>query len=174
MKLVLKDGIDIREIDFDRTDESLKMKFDGEESEFQIEPLNNGRFLLKLADQGLKGYAVRVKNQIFVRALGRHWVFEDVTEQAEQGDISGSGIKIDNVISPMPGTVIKVMVKEGEIVKTGQPLAIVEAMKMENQVVAPMDAVVKEVLVEAGQQVGAGEVLIEFKEPESDEESSSA
>ncbi len=60
------------------------------------------------------------------------------------------------VRAPMQGTILRVKVKPGDKVKAGQVLAVLEAMKMENDIVAPRDGVVKEVLVQPGQTVQAG------------------
>jgi len=63
-------------------------------------------------------------------------------------------------IAPMPGKVVKVNVKDGEAVKRGQALLVLEAMKMEQTTTSPDDGVVKQVLVREGDQVTAGQVLI--------------
>ena len=65
--------------------------------------------------------------------------------------------------SGMPGKIVKVMVAAGDEVKEGDPLLIMEAMKMENEMRASKDCVVKEVLVEAGQNVEGGSKLIVFE-----------
>ncbi|WP_405063244.1 acetyl/propionyl-CoA carboxylase subunit alpha [Kribbella sp. NBC_01505] len=64
-----------------------------------------------------------------------------------------------SLVAPMPGTVIRVGVQVGEVVKQGQPLLWLEAMKMEHTIAAPADGVVGELNVEAGQQVEVGAVL---------------
>jgi biotin carboxyl carrier protein len=64
--------------------------------------------------------------------------------------------------APMPGLVVRVSVSEGDRVETGQSVAIVEAMKMENDLRAENDGVVARVLVEAGQPVEKGAVLVEL------------
>ncbi|MFI5734417.1 acetyl/propionyl/methylcrotonyl-CoA carboxylase subunit alpha [Kribbella sp. NPDC051587] len=65
-----------------------------------------------------------------------------------------------SLVAPMPGTVIRVGVQVGEVVKQGQPLLWLEAMKMEHTIAAPADGVVGELAVEAGQQVEVGAVLV--------------
>lgn len=59
----------------------------------------------------------------------------------------------DSVKSPMPGTVVKVLAKEGDNVKAGDILATLESMKMEYQIKATHDSVIGKVLIEAGQFV---------------------
>jgi acetyl-CoA/propionyl-CoA carboxylase, biotin carboxylase, biotin carboxyl carrier protein len=65
----------------------------------------------------------------------------------------------DAVVSPMQGTVLEVRVAEGEQVRAGQVLCIVEAMKMENEIGAHRDGVVTGLSVEAGQPVDIGQVI---------------
>ncbi|WP_203292230.1 biotin/lipoyl-containing protein, partial [Maricaulis parjimensis] len=67
------------------------------------------------------------------------------------------------VVSPMPGLVVTVEVTEGQEVKTGEPLIIVEAMKMENVLRAETDGIIKSVKVQAGNSVAADELMIEFE-----------
>lgn len=66
------------------------------------------------------------------------------------------------VNSPLPGVIIEVSVKEGQSVKRGQKVAVLEAMKMENDILAPQDGVIGKVLVNKGDSVleGAGIVTI--------------
>lgn len=63
----------------------------------------------------------------------------------------------------IPGTVIKILVNEGDEIKENQPLIILEAMKMETNVLSPRDGKVARVLVEEGAQVEAGELIVELE-----------
>mmetsp|Transcript_9348 Transcript_9348/g.17918 ORF Transcript_9348/g.17918 Transcript_9348/m.17918 type:complete len:241 (-) Transcript_9348:237-959(-) len=67
------------------------------------------------------------------------------------------------VLSPMPGLVYSVNVKEGQEVSIGEEVAVVEAMKMQNALQAPSNGVVKTVLVNAGESVDADQILIELE-----------
>ena len=64
--------------------------------------------------------------------------------------------------SPMPGTVVRVMVEDGASVTRGQPLMVVEAMKMEHTIAAPADGVVERVNFRPGDLVSEGAELIAF------------
>ena len=66
-------------------------------------------------------------------------------------------------VSPMPGTILKVNVKEGDQVKAGDSVVILEAMKMENDITAPKDGVVKKLFVFEKQAVAKGEALFEVE-----------
>lgn len=73
-----------------------------------------------------------------------------------------SARKIDAIKAPMPGLVLKILVEEGQQIKKGDPVLILEAMKMENVFKAPGDATVKSVKVTERKAVEKGEVLIEL------------
>lgn len=66
------------------------------------------------------------------------------------------------ITAPLPGSVVAVNVKEGQAVKAGQQLAIIEAMKMENEILAPADGTVKAIYVSAGQAVQQGDALLDL------------
>jgi acetyl-CoA/propionyl-CoA carboxylase biotin carboxyl carrier protein len=72
------------------------------------------------------------------------------------GGAAGSG----NVTVPMQGTIVKILVAEGDTVEVGQSVCVLEAMKMENNVVAEKAGTVKEIRVQPGQAVGAGDTVI--------------
>jgi len=61
--------------------------------------------------------------------------------------------------SPMPGMVIRYEVKEGDTVKAGDVVMVLEAMKMENSLTSPADGVIKQICCQAGQSVQKGDVL---------------
>lgn len=73
-----------------------------------------------------------------------------------------SAKKVNAVKAPMPGLVIDVAVSEGQELKEGERLLILEAMKMENSILMPNDGQVKQVLVKPGQAVEKGQVLVEL------------
>jgi acetyl/propionyl-CoA carboxylase alpha subunit len=86
----------------------------------------------------------------------------DVDEAAHA---SGPGGAVESSLTaPMPGTVIRVLAKEGDRVAQRQPLLVLEAMKMETPLVSPYDAVVKAVHVSEGDRVAGGALLIELEE----------
>ena len=64
------------------------------------------------------------------------------------------------ITAPMPGKVVRVLVKQGDAVEAGQGLLVVEAMKMQNEIRSPKRGKVEKLLVKDGQAVNAGEVLV--------------
>jgi len=63
------------------------------------------------------------------------------------------------IVAPMPGKVVRLLVDAGDHVKAGQGLFVVEAMKMQNEIRSPKSGIVERVLAKEGQAVNAGEVL---------------
>lgn len=70
--------------------------------------------------------------------------------------------KAKNIKAPMPGLILKTLVTEGQEVKNGEPLFILEAMKMENVFKAPDDVRIKKILINEGQTVDKNQELIVF------------
>ncbi len=70
---------------------------------------------------------------------------------------AGSG---EPVKAPMPGVILDIKVSQGQSVKKGDCVFILEAMKMENEIFAPVDGTVESITVSKGQNVNSGEVLM--------------
>ncbi len=71
--------------------------------------------------------------------------------------VTGAG---DAVTAPMPGTILRVLVNNGDMVKEGQVLVILEAMKMENEIMAPKAGTVTQVVATKGSTVDTGAPLV--------------
>ena len=77
---------------------------------------------------------------------------------AAAGGAAGGGS--GDVVAPMQGTIVKILVEVGQAVEAGQSVVVLEAMKMENQIAAEKSGTVKEIKVAAGATVGAGDVVV--------------
>ncbi len=66
------------------------------------------------------------------------------------------------VEAPLQGSMFNILVKEGQSVKKGDVVAVLEAMKMENEILAPVDGTVSTIFVEKGQNVNLGDTILEI------------
>jgi biotin carboxyl carrier protein len=73
-----------------------------------------------------------------------------------------AGSSLSALAAPMPGVILELHVKAGDRVERGQPVAVLDAMKMHNLIGAPRAGVIAEVCVAAGQAVGHGDTIVRF------------
>jgi 3-methylcrotonyl-CoA carboxylase alpha subunit len=91
---------------------------------------------------------------------GQHYALTWNDPMLHAGDLEAAGGRLT---APMPGKVVAVIASSGQSVKKGEPLVIMEAMKMEHTISAPSDGLVEEVLYQVGDQVADGAPLLAFK-----------
>ena len=104
-----------------------------------------------------------------VKTGAAEWTFElldELTARALAATGGRSVKRVGNVAAAMPGRVLKLLVEPGDAVVAGQPLVVLEAMKMENEVKSPRDGTVASVDCAPGRAVSQGDILIRFR-PES-------
>lgn len=93
---------------------------------------------------------------------GRTYIQQrDVADSDRPASASGRG-GAGRLEAPMPGSIIAVNVSPGDRVRAGQPLVVLESMKMHNEIASPLDGVVQKVNCRVGEQVGFGHVLVEI------------
>jgi len=88
---------------------------------------------------------------------------DELAALAQAGSAHRRTKKGNVVPAAMPGRVLRIVVGPGEVVTAGQPLLVLEAMKMENEVKSPRDGTVDSIAVAAGQAVSAGDVLVKLR-----------
>jgi len=111
---------------------------------------------------------------VLPRGAGRWWVSsrrggvlaevtDPLTYLARQGASARGGRRVERVTAYMPGRVVALLAAEGDSVKAGQGVLVLEAMKMQNEIQAEHDGTIKKVCVAAGQAVEGGDVLFEME-----------
>lgn len=120
--------------------------------------LDGTSFNIELTRNGNKGYNVdTLYNSFDIEII-------DAESKYMNSRKSGDDDDADFISTPMPGKIVKVLVKEGDIVKGGETVVIVSAMKMESEYKAVKDRIVKEVLVKEGDNIEGDQPLIIFEE----------
>ncbi len=166
----------------------MEFVFEGKTYQVDLEPLTlTGEIKGKVNETAFNGTAARIsenclliangesiqrayiapaENKLYIHISGRIIALEKVTEDRKNfsKDALEYGAK-DQVSTPMPGKVVKILVKIGERVALKQPLVIVESMKMENELKSPSNGVVKSIHFGPGDLVGTGQPIIKL-EPE--------
>ena len=128
-------------------------------SEFHVIKKNKS-FAVKLekSDFNKREYVVNVNSNSYKVKIANN------TDRLikEMGFTIGLGKKANDIKAPMPGIILSINVKEGQEVKEGETLLILEAMKMENAIGSPKDGVIKSIFIKSGETVEKGELLIEM------------
>ncbi len=121
-------------------------QIDGDEICIQIDPAQGG---WRMRHGGFEAL-VKVVSPLAATLLGR----------MPPGPAAGAS---KQVLSPMPGLLVSLQVEEGQEVRNGEPLAVIEAMKMENQILAERDGVIGKILLEPGDALVVSQVIMEFE-----------
>lgn len=110
------------------------------------------------ADYTEKSFSIKVGKGIYNVAV------QDEFDRliAAMGLEKSSSNKVNDIKAPMPGLVLNILVSEGDVLKKGDSVLILEAMKMENVLKAPADITIKKILVTKGSTVEKNQVLIEL------------
>lgn len=119
-----------------------------------------------------KEYLILVKNyesftKLLTLQINHQTLTLKITDEVDKmlknlGIDYSDSLKIKEVKAPMPGLVLDVVINQGDTVKKGDNLLILEAMKMENNIKSPSDGIVKSVSVTKGKTVEKNEVLVMF------------
>jgi 3-methylcrotonyl-CoA carboxylase alpha subunit len=115
---------------------------------------------IRLGETAVHGNVRRDGDLFHVFTGGSHYTLAFNDPMAHAGEVETGGGRLT---APMPGKVVAVLASNGQEVKKGEPLVIMEAMKMEHTIAAPADGVVEEVLYQVGDQVADGAPLLAFK-----------
>ena len=109
-----------------------------------------------------KTYHIKLNGKVYEVEIeevqsGQAQVAATTQEQKKTTPVSGNG---EEITAPMPGSMSNILVKENQVVKKGDVLAILEAMKMENEIISPVDGTISSINVDKGQNVNLGDVIV--------------
>jgi len=120
---------------------TLSILLDGQSFETNVTPSPDGKLKLQTGTQEFTAEVIDP----------RAW------SGRRHGNVEAEGRQ--QIVAPMPGKVVRLLVKAGDRVEAGQGLLVVEAMKMQNEIRSPKSGTVERVLAKEGQPVNAGEIL---------------
>ncbi len=155
------------EVEFHTEGERVFLVLDGRRLEADFRRLPDGEVYSLLVDGHSHEVRVRPGPDGLDVAVGAAAMSVDVRHPLEKllqsTRHSGGAAAGETVTAPMPGVVVRVRVKAGDTVAAGQAVAVVEAMKMQNELPARHGGVVHEVLVKPGDSVSAGQALLRLR-----------
>jgi biotin carboxyl carrier protein len=158
--IALVDGGSNRRIEIEKIEDG-KFLVDGKERVVSVEVIEDGVYSL-IVDGKSHEVSVREEKKRFVVDIGAHSIPVKLEDPFKAKSASGKGgVEGEAVItSPMPGRVVGLKVEAGQLVKEGEGVVLVEAMKMENELHSPKDGKVKSILVKVGAAVEGGQDLV--------------
>lgn len=137
---------------------------DGEREEVNLRPIDGGLYSLLLGTGSFEVYVERREGTYYIIIEGDRYAVEvDDARIKQLRAMSRQEHEVHgtlSVLAPMPGLVVRVLVAAGEEVLEGQGVAILEAMKMENEIRSPRTGIVQTVLVHPGKTVNQGDALL--------------
>ena len=137
----------------------FNFKLNGKDFKAQVDEKGEGQLTITVNG---KAYRVEVPEQAHAAAPHVVRPTAAVGGAAPVARPAASSVS-ENIVAPLPGTITSVAVKEGQKVKRGDVVVVMEAMKMANDIVANQDGVVTRVVAQPGQNVNQGDVLVEIK-----------
>jgi biotin carboxyl carrier protein len=148
-------------VEIEKNNNDFNLTIDNEKKNISITRFSDNCLLINHKNQTKKYYSAKSGKFIFVNSDGFTSKLEIVDEEEENQFAfdKNSGNK-DIIKAPMPGSIVKVLVESGQKVSEGEPLIIVEAMKMETTLYSSIDGIVTELNVQAGEQVDSDKILL--------------
>ena len=157
----LTDGGTDRNVTVGYRAKGWRMTLDGRALDVDAAFERDGSIAASLNGRRAQARVLKVSGDLVVLMQGRGYAFtpHDPLEAAEHAHDASTELK-----APMPGKIVQILTKPGDKVRRGQPLAIIEAMKMEHTLAAPGDLTVKAAPYRAGDQVSEGAIIVSFDE----------
>lgn len=133
---------------------------DGRSVVADVVQVSPGVYSILLGGRSLEVRVQKTAAGLVVHAAGQEYHL--VVSDPRSWRRSGGGVELEGrqqIMAPMPGKIVRLLVARGQQVETGQGLLVVEAMKMQNEIRSPKSGTVERLFAREGQAVNAGEVL---------------
>ncbi|MCM8526818.1 MAG: biotin/lipoyl-binding protein [Lentisphaeraceae bacterium] len=156
-KKLLINGQEIEVEITSKSSSSISFSFNGKSYDYSVFKSEPGKVILSDAT-GKVSTVYSSKGNLYDSASGQFKV-----ENLKSGSVEDSKVKSNQLISPLPGKVIKVCLNNGSQVKEGDEILRIEAMKMEHRICAQIDGKIKAIYVKEGDTVQDGQLLGEIE-----------
>jgi len=142
------------------TNGQLNSTINGNNVNYKIEQIDQNDYYLWIDGKKYTTYRFADKKSIFVWVDGFSFKFDLLDKEHQTNQDSSENLNRQEVIAPMPGSVVKILVELEQKVEESQPLIIIEAMKMETTLYSQISGIVKEINCQEKDQVDSDRVLI--------------
>ena len=164
MKLQAELNSEPHEVEIKRDGERVFARVDDREYELEASEVAPNVYLLKNENKIYEIFvAPNSDRNAPYNVKTRNCEFEvTLYDQKKLRGTSAAGEQADGIVqikTAMPGKLVRILVEQGAEIKKGEPVLVVEAMKMQNEMKSPKDGIIKEIRFEEGATVNAGEVL---------------
>ena len=161
MKLEVQIGGRARQVEISRDGTALHCSIDGRTMKADAVELSPGVYSILLNGHSFEVRVAPTHDGLRIHAAGEEFTARVADPRSWRGK-HGHAVEAEGrqqIVAPMPGKIVRVLVKVGDHVEAAQGLLVVEAMKMQNEIRTPKTGTVERLLVAEGQAVNAGEVL---------------
>jgi len=162
MKYEVRISSKTRVVELERHTNGWQARIEGESgTAADVAEIAPNVFSVLLSGHSHEIYVTPSSGQLQLRTDGLEFLAEVIDPRSWRGRRHG-GAEAEGrqqIVAPMPGKVVRLLVKAGDVVEAGQGLLVVEAMKMQNEIRSPKSGKVERVLVSEGQPVNAGQVF---------------
>ena len=161
MKLQIELGGRMLSLEFERDGRRLTGTLDGKAFEADAVEVGSGIYSILIAGSALEAQVEPAPTGFTVLIRGNHIPVRVADPRQWQGR-RGHAVEAEGpqqILAPMPGKVVRILVKQGDRVDAGRGILVVEAMKMQNEIRSPKTGTVERLLVTEGQAVNAGEAV---------------
>lgn len=158
MEIRLTQGKTPYTVRVERDDDGYRFQMGDRSYSVRLLRTDGGQIAFQIGDQSFTAHVAQVGDDLYVALGAMVHTFSTAAPKARRENSQSSGA--ESLSATMHGQVVKVLVNEGDMVRKGQALVILEAMKMEIRVSAPHDGQVTRVACTAGQVVERGQTLL--------------
>jgi len=156
------DGKKKRVVEFERKGDTCQVAIDGKPMNADAVQVSPNAVSVTLDGQSFEIHLTRSIDGKMKLQCGPHEFSAEVMDPRAWRGRKHGALEVEGrqeIVAPMPGKVVRILVTAGDAVEAGQGLLVVEAMKMQNEIRSPKNGKVERILAKEGQAVNAGEVL---------------
>jgi biotin carboxyl carrier protein len=168
MELQLNIDQEIHKVDIDLKDGKYLVKLGDKQHQVDSQRISENCLSLLVDGKAYTVFIAEDKTKRYISVQGEQFCIEEAKAEAQTRSMAdASTLKgMPTISSPMPGKIVKILVREKDKVRKNQSLVIVEAMKMENEIRSPDAGMVKKINFKEGDLVDAAEPIVELESDE--------